>query len=169
MNIFSAHFVFAHQSCIFNWICLHLKGISDPLKPLASCQTFSNLKLHSLHLNTSRFCVGFVHIKLHFIFQVDLPLKPHRRSDSGNTSKEVLYVVLMFVFWSCIFGRTFNCTFYHTCGSNSPEMVLYDPREDPENLNFSFFKPCQMVWPVLNLFGQFEPVLWTYFYSGRFW
>ena len=43
--------------------------------------------------------------------------------------------------------------FYHTCGSTSPEMVLDDPRRDYKKIN------PDLVFNVLDLFGQFEPVL----------
>ena len=79
-----------------------------------------------------KFCF-WTNLKVHFIFQVDIPLKPHRRSDSGNTSKEVL--LYLYVCPKVVFLGEHRIAllahFYHTGGSNSPEMVLDDPR-DPE-------------------------------------
>ena len=52
---------------LFSIQFLHLKCISDPLKPLASFQTFSNLKLHYLQLKFKcRFCLHCIKFILSF-------------------------------------------------------------------------------------------------------
>ena len=44
------------------WHCLHLKGISDPLKPVSLIQTFSNLRLHSLHFKVVQVNISSAHL-----------------------------------------------------------------------------------------------------------